>query len=96
MPSIWDLVSYFVAIGGTLHSTYDLLLQHDVVIAGESGVREAGPSSKNKIERCCHTRTLGVLGGASNDLRAAEIWRKESWESQSFQAYFPTCQVEGC
>ena len=43
MPSIWDLVSYFVALGGTLHSTYDLLLQHDVVIAGELGVREAGP-----------------------------------------------------
>ena len=27
---------------GTLHSTYDLLLQHDVVIAGELGVREVG------------------------------------------------------
>lgn len=24
-----------------MHSTYDLLLQHDVVIAGELGVREA-------------------------------------------------------
>ena len=45
MPSIWDLVSYFVALGGTLHSTYDLLLQHDVVIAGELGVREAGPKA---------------------------------------------------
>ena len=48
MPSIWDLVSYFVALGGTLHSTYDLLLQHDVVIAGELGVREAGPRFKNQ------------------------------------------------
>jgi len=34
--------------GGTLHSTYDLLLQHDVVIAGELGVREVGAGQRGR------------------------------------------------
>ncbi|CAK9064657.1 unnamed protein product [Durusdinium trenchii] len=38
--AMYGVVPIENSASGTLHSTYDLLLQHDVVIAGELGVRE--------------------------------------------------------